>query len=72
MSNKKKGGLLALLTGVAAGAVAVFLSKKENREKTKEAVREASTKAKKAVKSAHKKASKKTGTEQKKSTKKKK
>jgi membrane protein implicated in regulation of membrane protease activity len=46
--NKSKGGLglLAFLTGVAAGATALFLSKKENRDKTKQAVDQAVDKAK--------------------------
>src|SRR5260221_28846 len=35
MSKKNGSGFAALVAGVAAGAAAVFLSKKENREKTK-------------------------------------
>ncbi len=31
----KKGGLLSVVTAVAVGAAAIFLSKKENRTKTK-------------------------------------
>ncbi len=44
--SKKKGGLLTLLTGVAMGAAAVFLSDKKNREKTKQAADDALEKAK--------------------------
>lgn len=42
----KKSGLLTILTGVALGAAAMFLSKKENREKTKKIARSAVVKAK--------------------------
>jgi hypothetical protein len=55
---KRKGGLLALVTGVAVGAAAMFFSKKENRTKTVRAAKKAATKAKtakrKAVSSAKK------------------
>lgn len=44
---KKSGGLGALLFGAAMGAAAVFLSKKENREKTKKVITNATAKAKK-------------------------
>lgn len=43
----KKSGLFPLLTGVVLGAAAIFLSKKENREKTKKVVEKAVTKAQK-------------------------
>ena len=55
--SKKGKGLLALITGVVAGAAAVFLSTEENRVKTVKAVKTAKTSAKKAVKTAKKKAS---------------
>lgn len=42
----KKSGLLTILTGVALGAAALFLSKKENREKTKKVAKAAVAKAK--------------------------
>ncbi len=45
--SKKKKGLFAFLTGLAMGAAAVFLSNKENREKTKEVVEDTAKKAKK-------------------------
>lgn len=55
---KRKGGLFALITGVAVGAAAVFFSKKENRTKTVKAAKTAAKKAKtakrKAVSSAKK------------------
>jgi hypothetical protein len=55
---KRKGGLLALVTGVAVGAAAMFFSKKENREKTVRVAKKAASKAmvakKKAVASAKK------------------
>ncbi|MCC6711301.1 MAG: hypothetical protein IT416_03035 [Candidatus Pacebacteria bacterium] len=55
---KRKGGLLALVTGVAVGAAAMFFSKKENREKTVRVAKKAAGKAmvakKKAVASAKK------------------
>ena len=57
--SKKGKGLLALITGIAAGAAAVFLSKEENRAKTVKAVKEAKTSAKKAVKTAKRKAASK-------------
>lgn len=44
--SKKGPGMLTFLTGMAAGAAAVFFSKKENRDKTKEAVDQAVEKAK--------------------------
>lgn len=50
MARKDASGLVALLAGVAAGAAAVFFSKKENREMVK---REA-VKAEKVVASAAK------------------
>ena len=43
----KKGGLLTLVTGLALGAAALFLSKEENREKTKKVAKVAVAKAKK-------------------------
>jgi hypothetical protein len=43
----KKSGLGALIAGVALGAAALFLSKKENRIKATKAVKTAVTKAKK-------------------------
>lgn len=45
--SKKSGGLGALLFGAAMGAAAVFLSKKENRDKTKKVISKAATKAQK-------------------------
>lgn len=49
--NKAKSGVgvLAFLSGAIAGAAALFLSKKENRDKTKQAVDQAVDKAKDAV-----------------------
>lgn len=44
---KRSGGLGALLFGAAMGAAAIFLSKKENRDKTKAAISKATSKAKK-------------------------
>jgi len=43
MSNKKQqgAGLMTLVAGLAAGAAAVFLAKKENREKTKKVLQTA-------------------------------
>ncbi|MBT7183729.1 MAG: hypothetical protein HN912_02610 [Candidatus Pacebacteria bacterium] len=59
--SKKGKGLFALLTGVAAGAAAMFLSKEENRTKTVKAAKKAKTSAKKAVRTAKRKvATKKT------------
>jgi hypothetical protein len=70
---KRNGGLLALVTGMAMGAAAVFFSKKENRTKTvsaaKTAAKKAKTAKKKAVSSA-KKAVKKGRTAAKKAVKK--
>ncbi len=48
----KKKGLLALALGVAATAAAIFLSKEENREKTKVAVKKAAVQAKAVAKKA--------------------
>lgn len=45
--SKKSGGLGALLFGAAMGAAALFLSKKENRDKTKKVIATATVKAKK-------------------------
>ncbi len=42
----KKGGLLTLLLGAAAGAAAVLLSDKQNRIKAERGIQKASTKAK--------------------------
>lgn len=42
-------GLGTLLTGIALGAAALFLSKKENREKTKRVAKVAVAKAKKVA-----------------------
>lgn len=50
--SKKAGGLLTFLTGVAAGAAAVFLSKKENRVKTQKVVTKTSKQAKKLAQEA--------------------
>jgi hypothetical protein len=48
MAKKQSSiGLLALVTGLAAGAAAVFLSKKENRNQTKKVVNSAAKRAKK-------------------------
>lgn len=49
----KKAGLGTLLTGIALGAAALFLSKKENREKTKRVAKKVVAKAQK-LKSAYK------------------
>ena len=38
MSKKNKSGLAAFVVGLAAGAAAVFLSKKENRDKVQQGV----------------------------------
>ncbi|MBP7768866.1 hypothetical protein KA082_03470 [Candidatus Woesebacteria bacterium] len=43
----KRGGLASILTGIALGAAALFLSKKENREKTKQVAKKIVSKAKK-------------------------
>lgn len=43
----KQKGLLTLLTGVAMGAAAMFLSKEENRQKTKKVILDATSSAKK-------------------------
>lgn len=53
--SKKGKGLFTLIAGVAAGAAAMFLSKKENRVKTVKAAKKAKTTAKKAVKTAQRK-----------------
>ncbi len=45
--SKKSGGLGALLFGAVMGAAAVFLSKKENRDKTKAVITKATSKAQK-------------------------
>lgn len=45
--SKKSGGLFALLTGIGLGVAAVFLSKEENRTKTKEVALKTVVKAKK-------------------------
>ena len=45
--NKNNKGLLPFLVGMVAGAAAVFFSKEENREKTKQALDETAKKAKK-------------------------
>ena len=45
--SKKSGGLGDLLFGAVMGAAAVFLSKKENRDKTKKVITKAATKAQK-------------------------
>jgi hypothetical protein len=44
---KKKSGLFPMLVGMAAGAAAVFFSKKENRTKASKAAKKVSAKAKK-------------------------
>ncbi|NCN24082.1 MAG: hypothetical protein COU65_04685 [Candidatus Pacebacteria bacterium CG10_big_fil_rev_8_21_14_0_10_42_12] len=44
----KQKNLLTLLTGIAMGAAASFLSKEENREKTKKVILNAASSAKKA------------------------
>ncbi|HYD35684.1 MAG TPA: hypothetical protein VD999_06455 [Vitreimonas sp.] len=46
----KKGSLLTLVAGVAAGAAALFFSKKANREMAKKEIQKASTKVKQAKK----------------------
>ncbi len=45
MSKKNNKGLFTFLMGAAAGATALFLSKKENRDKAKETVDQVSDKA---------------------------
>lgn len=45
-SKKKSGSLFPFLGGVVAGAAAVFLSKKENRDKAKETMEDVVEKAK--------------------------
>jgi len=54
MARKNSSGLLALVTGMAAGAAAVFLSQKENREKTKKVLYKAEKKIAQASKEAQK------------------
>ena len=51
MSKKASnvGGVLAFVTGLAAGAAALFLSKKENREMVKREATKAGKKAKKVA-----------------------
>lgn len=44
--SKKSGGLLAAITVIAAGAAALFLSKKENRQIAKVELAKAATQAK--------------------------
>lgn len=44
---KRRGGLLALVAGMAMGAAALFLSKKENRDKVVSTAKQAATRAKK-------------------------
>ncbi|OIP74153.1 MAG: hypothetical protein COU63_00040 [Candidatus Pacebacteria bacterium CG10_big_fil_rev_8_21_14_0_10_36_11] len=44
---KRKGGLLALIAGLAVGATALFLSKKENRAKVVKTAKRAASVAKK-------------------------
>lgn len=44
---KKSGNLLALVTGVVAGAAAVFFSKQENRTQATKVAKKATTRAKK-------------------------
>ena len=59
--SKKGNGLFTLIAGVAAGAAAMFLSKKENRVKAVKVVKKAETSARRAVKTAKRKvAAKKT------------
>jgi len=50
MTQHKKGGFLSFLSGLAMGAAAVFFSKKENREKTKDMAEDTVKKAKKLQK----------------------
>jgi len=50
----KKGGLGALLTGMAMGAAAVFFSKKENRDKTTKLAKKTALEAKKKSKEVEK------------------
>ena len=50
MPKKNVGGLLAFATGVAAGAAALFLSKKENRTMVKREAVKVGKKAKKIEK----------------------
>lgn len=50
--SKKAGGIIALVSGLALGAAALFLSKKENREKTKAVAKKVVAKAKTVVKKA--------------------
>lgn len=50
--RKRKGGLLALVVGMAVGAAASFLSKEENRNKVKKTAKRAVSKAKSAEKKA--------------------
>lgn len=45
---KSNGGMFSFLVGVVAGAGALFLSKEENRKKTKRVVGKAASRAKKA------------------------
>lgn len=44
---KKRGGLLALVAGLAMGAAALFLSKKENRTKVVKTAKKVAVSAKK-------------------------
>lgn len=50
--SKKGKGLFALITGMAAGAAAVFLSEEKNRAKTVKAVKKAETSARRVVRKA--------------------
>ncbi len=68
--SKQGKGLFALVAGVAAGAAAMFLSKKENRDKTVQAAKKAQTTAKKAVRTAQRKVANKKTTSKKKTKKK--
>ena len=45
--SKKSGGLFTLLTGMAAGAAAMFLSKPENRQLAEKKVKSVTAQAKK-------------------------
>lgn len=60
--SKKGKGLFALMTGIAAGAAAVFLSEEKNRAKTVKAVEKAKVSARKAVRTAKRKVASKKAT----------
>lgn len=59
--SKRRGGLFALLTAAVVGAAAVFLSKKENRDKVAAGAKKVAAQAKSAQKKATARAKKAVG-----------